>query len=420
MAEAMRKHERKAPEEGSPAADPEEPLLNWRNRCGNRPSARSVVGTSQYMAPEVIREGEYDARCDWWSLGIILYECIYGHTPFLSEEGGRQETKRNIVNHQSTFAFPPRPVVSRRCMDLMASLIREKENRLCSKRYHARDSQPIPVHPFRSCRRQSNRDWAGRAVYPHDAEEIKAHKWFRGIPWDKLHTIQPPFVPEISSLEDTHYFDEEEPISDWSESQPDTDSYSFPSDGGLGMGDGTALSAVHDPARLLHGLTANMPILSPPVNTNAPSLAAVANRRPRRLEAVQRHLAAYPKVVRNMVMHFVETPYDSTRLKRIDREIETLTANPKEVEQLKRVVRTYGRKEKKRPRDRLLRDRHTKSLVLEVRKQSAFLGYTWKRRGNNVLGDAQNDAVGGVVGVVGSMELEGSPAAAWPPRRIRL
>ncbi|KAK7923901.1 kinase-like domain-containing protein [Apiospora marii] len=410
----MRKHERKVPEDGSPAADPEEPLLNWRNRYGNRQSARSVVGTSQYMAPEVIREGEYDARCDWWSLGIILYECIYGHTPFLSEEGGRQETKRNIVNHQNTFAFPPRPVVSRRCMDLMASLIREKENRLCSKRYHTRDAQPIPAQPFRSCRRQPNRDHAGRSVYSHDAEEIKAHKWFRGIPWDKLHTIQPPFVPEISSLEDTHYFDEEEPISDWSESQPDTDSYSFPSDAGPGMGDGTALSAAHDPARLMHGLTANLPILQPPVNP------IVANRYPRRLEAVQRHLAAYPKMVRNMVMHFVETPYDSTRLKRIDREIETLTANPQEVEQLKKVVRTYGRKEKKRPRDRLLRDRHTKGLVLEVRKQSAFLGYTWKRRGNNVLGDAQDDAVGGMVGVVGSLELGGTPAAAWPPRRIRL
>jgi serine/threonine protein kinase len=41
-----------------------EPLLNWRNRCGTRSSARSVVGTSQYMAPEVIEGRRYDARCD--------------------------------------------------------------------------------------------------------------------------------------------------------------------------------------------------------------------------------------------------------------------------------------------------------------------------------------------------------------------
>jgi len=49
-------------------------ILNWRNRYGNRTLARSVVGTSQYMAPEVVRGGLYDARCDWWSVAVILYE----------------------------------------------------------------------------------------------------------------------------------------------------------------------------------------------------------------------------------------------------------------------------------------------------------------------------------------------------------
>lgn len=53
-------------------------VLSWRNRNGNRTLARSVVGTSQYMAPEVVRGELYDARCDWWSVAIILYEvCKY-------------------------------------------------------------------------------------------------------------------------------------------------------------------------------------------------------------------------------------------------------------------------------------------------------------------------------------------------------
>lgn len=55
-----------------------EGILQWRDRIGKRRLARSVVGTSQYMAPEVIRGDFYDGRCDWWSIGIILYEVGIG------------------------------------------------------------------------------------------------------------------------------------------------------------------------------------------------------------------------------------------------------------------------------------------------------------------------------------------------------
>lgn len=69
MMNGKERHEKK-----SSAGSDGEGILNWRNRTGNRTLARSVVGTSQYMAPEVVRGEPYDARCDWWSVAVILYE----------------------------------------------------------------------------------------------------------------------------------------------------------------------------------------------------------------------------------------------------------------------------------------------------------------------------------------------------------
>ncbi|MBE3049005.1 hypothetical protein IMZ48_42205, partial [Candidatus Bathyarchaeota archaeon] len=53
-------------------------------------------------------------------------------------------------------------------------------------------------------------------VFNNDAEDLKAHKWFRNIAWDSLHLQTPPFVPRIRSADDTQYFEDDERISDWS------------------------------------------------------------------------------------------------------------------------------------------------------------------------------------------------------------
>ncbi|KAI1734230.1 kinase-like domain-containing protein [Xylaria scruposa] len=370
VTQAMQKHERQPLLASAPVAPSpcDEPLLNWRNRCGNRSAARSC-----------------------WSLGVILYECLYGHTPFLSEEGGRQQTKRNIVNHEQTFAFPPRPVVSRRCMDLIASLVCTRENRLSSKRYRTTG----PADQVTTSRvKLRPRDSRGRSVYPHDAEDIKSHKWFRDIPWDQLHLITPPFVPQIAGIEDTHYFDEEEPISDWSDSCSDDDD-----DTEL---DGSDLSP---PAAALEANPLAACYAPPPPPQHADGIVHNAHpstairRSPQKMAAMQAQLSTFPWHARSMLAQFVALPYDSTRLKRIDREINALiagsssnastaTSSPTQpavsqatllADQMKAFVRAFGRRERKRPRDRLLRDRMTKATVLKIRKQTAFLGYTFRR-----------------------------------------
>jgi serine/threonine protein kinase len=285
------------------------------------------------MAPEVIQGQKYDGRCDWWSIGIILYECLYGHTPFLSEQG-RRETKQNIIvstkvrfgifnvtanntqDHKKRFYFPQRPEVSERCKDLIYRMIQAKEDRLCSKRYQRKDRHVYD--------QPSTADVFGRYVFPDDAEDIKAHRWFRSIQWDRLHTRSPPLIPYLRGPEDTRYFDESDSIDDMSDS----------------MAAPVALS----------------------------------------LEAVRDILHGFRPSFQNLAAQLVSKPYDSIKLRGIDQRIDhtpKITATEKEV--LKQFVRMYGQKERRRPRDQLLRDETTKDVAMDVRKRTAFLGYTWRR-----------------------------------------
>ncbi|TGO56295.1 hypothetical protein BOTNAR_0226g00070 [Botryotinia narcissicola] len=324
-------------EKNSDNASESESILNWRNRFGNRTLARSVVGTSQYMAPEVVRGELYDARCDWWSVAVILYECLYGHTPFLAEEGGRQQTKMNILNHKITFQFPSH---------LIRSIIQEKDHRLCSRRYKSRDTTLGSV----SSRR--NLDYAGRYVYPNDGEDIKAHKWFRDIQWDRFHLMPPPFIPNIKSMDDTHYFDEEEQISDFSES----------------------------------------------VASVQPTVQQIADA-----------LKPFNREIQILSTGFIERSHDTVRLKRVEKEIDQFAMRDEEKEYLKRFVRTFGKKERKRPRDRLLRDKEIAPKILELRKKGAFLGYTYRRidMGTGARGGGDGSGSGSGRGVV--------VAGSWRP-----
>ncbi|KAL9593269.1 MAG: hypothetical protein Q9219_007622 [cf. Caloplaca sp. 3 TL-2023] len=312
-----RKGRRPAPLTDGPGDN--EDILRWRNRCGNRRLARSVVGTSQYMAPEVIRGEPYDGRCDWWSIGIILYECLYGYTPFVCEN--RQDTKIKILNNATTLRFPSEKDVDRKekvsyeAMDLINSLLQEKEHRLCSKQYKQNDNQFTHLGAGQKATAHGDRhlqDYRGQFVYANDATDIKAHPFFHGLSWERLHISRPPFVPDIKACDDTKYFDDEEPVSD--------------------IDDASTTCSLADQDMY-------------PGDSKKVAAALVTTQ----LDGVHEPLQSYPH---------------------------GHSASPGQVS---RTVKPAKPKEKKRPRDRVLRDKEVGKTVLEIRKKGAFLGYTYRR-----------------------------------------
>lgn len=131
-------------------------------------------------------------------------------------------TKSDKAN-ATTLKFPSerdtdrRDRVSYEAMDLINSLLQEKEHRICSQKYKINDFQLSKRKSGQLVTTRANKqaqDYQGHYVYPDDAADIKAHSFFQGLAWDRLHLSRPPFVPDIKSRDDTKYFDDEDPISD--------------------------------------------------------------------------------------------------------------------------------------------------------------------------------------------------------------
>ncbi|CAG8445662.1 3688_t:CDS:2 [Ambispora leptoticha] len=172
---------------------PNKNILTWRDK-NRKKMAFSVVGTNNYMAPEVLRGTGYDRGCDWWSLGVIIFEMLYGYPPFCSKT--RHTTRIKIINWRQTLRFPSRPKASREVQDLIEKLICERENRIGS------GSTSNNLKSLYTDNRKSSVAGLG------DASEIKAHPWFKDIDWDNLHNTTPPFRPKLKSDIDTRYFEE--------------------------------------------------------------------------------------------------------------------------------------------------------------------------------------------------------------------
>ncbi|XP_032816022.1 serine/threonine-protein kinase 38-like [Petromyzon marinus] len=142
----------------------------WKKN--RRQLAYSTVGTPDYIAPEVFLQTGYNKLCDWWSLGVIMFEMLIGYPPFCSESP--QETYRKVMHWRETLVFPPEVPISEKSRDLILRFCCEAENR----------------------------------VGANGVEEIKTHAFFEGVDWEHMRE-RPAAIPiEIKSIDDTSNFDE--------------------------------------------------------------------------------------------------------------------------------------------------------------------------------------------------------------------
>lgn len=80
---------------------------------------RTMCGTLDYLPPEMVENKEHDAGVDIWSLGVLLYEFLYGAPPFEAKE--HSDTYRRIM--KVDLIFPSKPGVSDAAKDLICKLL---------------------------------------------------------------------------------------------------------------------------------------------------------------------------------------------------------------------------------------------------------------------------------------------------------
>ncbi|PON56239.1 cGMP-dependent kinase [Parasponia andersonii] len=129
----------------------------------------SVVGTPDYLAPEILLGMGHGATADWWSVGVILFELLVGIPPFNAEHP--QRVFDNIINRDIPWPKSPEEM-THEAYDLIDKLLTEN---------------------------------AMQRLGATGAGEVKRHPFFKDINWDTLARQKAMFIPSTEA-HDTSYF----------------------------------------------------------------------------------------------------------------------------------------------------------------------------------------------------------------------
>lgn len=150
-----------------------EKVSSW-TKTRSRQLAYSTVGSPGYIAPEVLLKKGYRYECDWWSIGVIMFECLYGFPPFYADDPVK--TCQKIVRWKHFLEFPDDMQASADAVDLLKNLLTDGPTRIGTRE--------------------------------GGIQEIKDHPFFYGIDWNTIRSQQAPFKPTLQSELDTSYFDQ--------------------------------------------------------------------------------------------------------------------------------------------------------------------------------------------------------------------
>ncbi|KAL0353890.1 UNVERIFIED_CONTAM: Serine/threonine-protein kinase WAG1 [Sesamum angustifolium] len=130
--------------------------------------SRSCVGTHEYLAPELVSGNGHGNGVDWWAFGVLIYELLYGTTPF--KGGSKESTLRNIASTREV-RFP--------------AVERERE-------------EPGMAEARDLIEKLLVKDPRRRLGCTRGVTDIKRHPFFNGIKWPLIRTYRPPEVRGLS------------------------------------------------------------------------------------------------------------------------------------------------------------------------------------------------------------------------------